>query len=123
MIDKPEVTRGKFRLKRTGGPNGSIYFNMGPSRIIEYPNDKDINRHQERVTHNDTCRCKQYEYNDLVVMYEHIEQYPQFRCYCEFCINLLTIQCYGIKDSDAHHFIRFQLAGKLGFEKGIDITK
>jgi hypothetical protein len=113
------------RFKKMGEPTGSsIFYVQGPSRTIEYPfSDKNINKHQEKVTHSDECRCKKYDFDDDVVMYEHIEQYPQFRCYCEWCLKLLAMDCSlkDVKEEDIDHSLRFQLAGKLIVEKGIDL--
>lgn len=77
-----------------------VYYARGPHRTVEHSEviaDRKINKHQEKITHNDTCQCKQYEYDDLVVMYEHIEQYPQYRCYCKWCIGKLNadIKVFG----------------------------
>lgn len=106
-----------------------VYYKKGPSRTSEYFSivaDRAINKHQEKVKHTDSCRCKKYNFDDDVVMYEHIEQYPQFRCYCNECLKLLERQCnsnYQSKEDQEgiNHGFRFQLAGKLMVKKGIDL--
>jgi hypothetical protein len=116
MLDEIDYFSSNFR---------GVFFISGPRResIPDFiRSEREINKHQEKITHDEKCRCKQHKFNDLVVMYEHIEQYPQFRCYCEFCLRLLTMRCdKDIRDEDANHSLRFQLAGKLIITKGIDL--
>lgn len=107
-----------------------IYYGRGPSRIVEHSSiiaDRAINKHQESIKHNDTCRCKQYEHNDLVVMYEHIEQYPQFRCYCKWCIRKLQAE---IDKNVTENYNQDQINDGFKIllieamvEKGIDLEK
>lgn len=108
----------------------AIAFPTGSIRMAEHPSiiaDRNINKHQEKITHNDTCKCKEFEYDDLVVMFFHIEQYPQFRCYCKWCIGKLQAEIdpnvtSKYTQDQTNDAFRILLAEAI-VEKGIDLKK
>lgn len=113
-------------IPRTESPHPEIYYARSPMRTSEpdfIKADKAINKHQEKITHNETCRCKQYDFDDMVVMYEHIEQYPQFRCYCKWCISKLQMDCSPFHEvqEEVNHVFKSQLQTVLFVKKGIHL--